>query len=828
MITAIKASANGTMPSAPPTFEVRKAIGEECRQAAHRYLERGLCPIPLCPPNHVGVSKKHGKQCGAPGKTPVVLWKQFHRLNDPEKQTAEEIDRAWRSNCQSNVGIVLGVTHVRVDVDGDAGEQFLHDASDGDLPATWEFNRPGANSVSRGLIYRVPDGVTVRTTSAQGDGEHQELRFQGRGAQTVVPPSLHEDGNRYEWLPGHLPDDIDCAEMPGWLIAKMQVKPGEQKTFGTPGEWNGAISSADDCFANCAFLRHCDEDAATLSEPEWFGMISNVARTDGGPELVHQLSAPYPGYTPEETDAKIKHALEDTGPHTCDWIASQTGGRFCDGCLAGEVVKSPVAAGLPVPDPTGNRRFAITNNRTVVDVDGGKKTMPIPMGNIKQRIVDATDGWPRRVGSALFIHESSDIAWLEKTPAMFGYLGTASGKPPHFARGPGFHSAAEVFEEFRRTATAYTAVEIFPHHPMMPGVYYACPTPKPGDGSKLRELVARYNPATDIDEDLILSLFVTPGWGGAGDRPSFGLTSPDGRGSGKTTLAQQVGRVWGGRVEISPDESVEVVKQRLLSPDGITKRVAVIDNLKSMRFSSAGLEALVTADVISGKRMYVGEASRPNNLCWITTLNGVSFATDWAQRSIIINLMRPKYSGNWKDETEAFIDANREAIIADCIGFLQQPADYELAEFTRWGNWERDVLSRLPDPGEAQRVITERQAEADAEGEETSAFEDAVREKLREATYSPSADRVFLPSKLVAEWLNEITGERYGTTKASRYVRQRIREGGLRCIQELERNDLGRGFVWSGTKADADENIQTDLEDRIQRLERLAKDSWRR
>lgn len=45
----------------------------------------------------------------------------------------------------------------------------------------------------------------------------------------------------------------------------------------------------------CAVIRHSREHAATLSEPEWYAMISNVARCADGPAAVHRLSAPYPG-----------------------------------------------------------------------------------------------------------------------------------------------------------------------------------------------------------------------------------------------------------------------------------------------------------------------------------------------------------------------------------------------------------------------------------------------------------------------------------------------------------------------------------------------------
>jgi hypothetical protein len=70
----------------------------------------------------------------------------------------------------------------------------------------------------------------------------------------------------------------------------------------------------------CEFLKHCDCERATLSEPEWYAMISILARETGGPDLIHGLSWGYPRYQPEETDKKILHALNNTGPATCDRI----------------------------------------------------------------------------------------------------------------------------------------------------------------------------------------------------------------------------------------------------------------------------------------------------------------------------------------------------------------------------------------------------------------------------------------------------------------------------------------------------------------------------
>lgn len=98
----------------------------------------------------------------------------------------------------------------------------------------------------------------------------------------------------------------------------------------------------------------------------------------------------------------------------------------------------------------------------------------------------------------------------------------------------------------------------------------------------------------------------TPLWGGPpGTRPAFLFTAPGGRGKGKSKLAQFIARVYGGSIDISPHEEIGVVKQRLLTPGSEDKRVVLIDNVKSHRFSWSDLESLITAPAVSGKRLWV-------------------------------------------------------------------------------------------------------------------------------------------------------------------------------------------------------------------------------
>ncbi|MEO8498240.1 MAG: hypothetical protein ABI614_24505, partial [Planctomycetota bacterium] len=177
-----------------------------------------------------------------------------------------------------------------------------------------------------------------------------------------------------------------------------------------------------------------------------------------------------------------------------------------------------------------------------------------------------------------------------------------------------------------------------PHEPPIAGHHYLCSAVEPGDGTALSGLLDRFSPATPIDRDLLLAAIVTPAWGGpAGARPAFVITSDHGRGSGKSTAAKIISHIWGGELSFSAGDDINKMRTRLLSPDALTRRVAVLDNVKSHRFSWADWEGLLTASAIGGHRMYVGEASRPNTLTWLITLNGASLSTDVAQRSAISN-----------------------------------------------------------------------------------------------------------------------------------------------------------------------------------------------
>ena len=469
----------------------------------------------------------------------------------------------------------------------------------------------------------------------------------------------------------------------------------------------------------------------------------------------------------------------------------------------------------PTPQPTYG---SVRNFRLVeVDSDDGKKLQPepIPITDIGSTIHRLTDGWPCRVGGSLFVPSGQGVAWLDDADAFGAWVGARTGNPADFKGMPGYHTKREIFAHLRMTAKEYIAVEELPHEPLLQGHYYGCTIPQPGNGERLRQLVDRFSPETDIDRDLILSLFVTPFFGGrGGSRPAFCLTSDEGRGAGKTELALCVADVAGGAIEISANEDGNRIKTRLLSPDAQSKRVLLIDNIKSHKLSSAELESLITAPTISGHRLFAGEGQRPNNLTFVLTMNGCGLSTDMAQRMVTIKLRRPEYSGTWAEDTRRFIQDHRAELIADIIGFLRGPVA-TLTKFTRWGDWERQVLARLPEPSESQAVIRERQVGVDVDSEESELIQEFFAKQLSRLGYDTANDRVFIPSSLAAKWYGWATGEKYTTARASRAVTQRITEGQIRQLIVCPHRSYGRGFEFWGDDSTGETYLQHDIDDQI-------------
>lgn len=128
-----------------------------------------------------------------------------HRSTDNPADVA-----AWLA-AGSNVGILLGPASGVVDVEYDdpAGRDQLAAFGILDIVTpTWRSSR-GEHRLFRWEPWMPPTAVV--------HADDLEIRLGGRAAQSVLPPSIHPDGQPYEWTTS--PADVPIASFPAQLLA---------------------------------------------------------------------------------------------------------------------------------------------------------------------------------------------------------------------------------------------------------------------------------------------------------------------------------------------------------------------------------------------------------------------------------------------------------------------------------------------------------------------------------------------------------------------------------------------------------------------------------
>src|SRR3989344_286111 len=157
------------------------------------YLKRGWSVFP------VGADKR-----------PVInSWAEYQKRLPSE----EEIKKWFSSPSAKGIAIATGSISGIVVLDIDQGANI----TSMDLPDTFKVKTGGG-----GLHYyfKYPKDKIIKN-SAGKIGEYIDIR--GDGGCIIAPPSLHQSGNRYEWLEGFSPDKAEIAEIPKWLLDRIEL-----------------------------------------------------------------------------------------------------------------------------------------------------------------------------------------------------------------------------------------------------------------------------------------------------------------------------------------------------------------------------------------------------------------------------------------------------------------------------------------------------------------------------------------------------------------------------------------------------------------------------
>jgi hypothetical protein len=375
----------------------------------------------------------------------------------------------------------------------------------------------------------------------------------------------------------------------------------------------------------------------------------------------------------------------------------------------------------------------------------------------------------------------------------------------------------EMFAYLKDNASpSYRAVEVLPHHPSVPDVFYLpCKLPPVPDleVSPLQELINRLNPETELDRLLMRAALFTPGWGGPpGTRPMFVFTTKHGTGAGKTATANVIADVWGGKIGIGGEEDVEMIKKRLINGDAIDKRVAIIDNKKG-KLSGGDLEGLITERTIEGWRLHAGNASRPNLLTWMLTSNMAQLSRDMADRCVVIEIGPKNYNVSFETWATEFVARNRGEILAEIFDSLRQPPLISISNENRdrWSAWQDAILTRWDDGDDAAALIKQRRTEVDSELDEAGDVAASVV-RLISIEYPDYDERnIHISYQQLYDQLvkDEVTDRAFGPRKTISWIKKMCGYGAMKRMKEHKTN-ARRGWLFSGE--------QTGQNDRIDHL----------
>lgn len=92
----------------------------------------------------------------------------------------------------------------------------------------------------------------------------------------------------------------------------------------------------------CEQIIYGIDNAATLSEPQWRGLLSIAEYCEDRDWAIHEISKGYPNYDADETEKK---AAGTQGPYTCDTLKGVANSHFCDRCPNKGKITSPIQLG---------------------------------------------------------------------------------------------------------------------------------------------------------------------------------------------------------------------------------------------------------------------------------------------------------------------------------------------------------------------------------------------------------------------------------------------------------------------------------------------------
>jgi hypothetical protein len=152
-------------------------------KAALQYEKLGISVIPLVP----------GHKFPPKG----VTWKD----RQTTRATPDDIRQWWQDYPKSHVGMITGAISGidSIDLDGPYAKDILETQAGVELPESISYIT-GREDSGMQVLFKYHGGGLKTKAGYVTDGNGNGVDLKTDGGLTVLPPSVHKSGKRYEWL----------------------------------------------------------------------------------------------------------------------------------------------------------------------------------------------------------------------------------------------------------------------------------------------------------------------------------------------------------------------------------------------------------------------------------------------------------------------------------------------------------------------------------------------------------------------------------------------------------------------------------------------------
>jgi Bifunctional DNA primase/polymerase, N-terminal len=184
------------------------------------YHNRGLWVTLNCEPTHTpgNCTVPREVPCHSPGKAPI------HARWQTERLTAEQIRHALTRCPTLNIGCRWGPESGIIDVEADskAAERALQDLLDETGFPDLSLIPTYASRRSYHQLFQWCEGLPKSVIKLNG------IEFRcggsGKGAQSIMPPSIHPSGTPYRWLEFLSLNEVEPPPLPPRLVEMIRAE----------------------------------------------------------------------------------------------------------------------------------------------------------------------------------------------------------------------------------------------------------------------------------------------------------------------------------------------------------------------------------------------------------------------------------------------------------------------------------------------------------------------------------------------------------------------------------------------------------------------------